>query len=237
MNPETTPEVLLAAARAAWDRAFEKGSEHGYRNAQVSVLAPTGTIGLVMDCDTTGIEPDFALVKFKKLAGGGYFKIINQAIPAALERLAYSDVEIAEIDAERAAAREDAIQASGGSARASIVDVTADEEVDSWSRQVLQDHGSIDVLVNNVGHYLNAKPFRVSSPEDWDALRKINLHHVFLVTRAFVTGMIDKGAGSIVNVHSVEGMRGYPGDPVYRDFSPIPFCLRSRNYRHRRLEI
>ena len=88
---------LVAEARAAWDRALELGQVHGYRNAQASVIAPTGTIGLVMDCDTTGIEPDFALVKFKKLAGGGYFKIINRAVPAALESLGYSDTAIERI--------------------------------------------------------------------------------------------------------------------------------------------
>ncbi|MGN6145641.1 MAG: adenosylcobalamin-dependent ribonucleoside-diphosphate reductase, partial [Mesorhizobium sp.] len=86
-------------AKAAWDRAIELGEEHGYRNAQATVIAPTGTIGLVMDCDTTGIEPDFALVKFKKLAGGGYFKIINAAVPEALRTLGYSESQIAEIDA------------------------------------------------------------------------------------------------------------------------------------------
>ncbi|MCW9708066.1 vitamin B12-dependent ribonucleotide reductase [Fodinibius salsisoli] len=87
------PDNLLKAAREDSDRAVEMGKEHGYRNAQVTVIAPTGTIGLVMDCDTTGIEPDFALVKFKKLAGGGYFKIINQAVPRALENLGYSPEE------------------------------------------------------------------------------------------------------------------------------------------------
>jgi ribonucleoside-diphosphate reductase alpha chain len=97
LSEKTTPADLLAAARDAWDRAFELGSRHGFRNAQATVLAPTGTIGLVMDCDTTGIEPDFALVKFKKLAGGGYFKIINQGIPAALETLGYSTEAIKEI--------------------------------------------------------------------------------------------------------------------------------------------
>jgi ribonucleoside-diphosphate reductase alpha chain len=97
LDPELTPPDLLGAARDAWDRAVELGSEHGYRNAQATVVAPTGTIGLVMDCDTTGIEPDFALVKFKKLAGGGFFKIINQSIPAALTTLGYSLVEIDEI--------------------------------------------------------------------------------------------------------------------------------------------
>ncbi|QBK32313.1 vitamin B12-dependent ribonucleotide reductase [Roseitalea porphyridii] len=90
---------LIKHARAAWDRALELGEQHGYRNAQATVIAPTGTIGLVMDCDTTGIEPDFALVKFKKLAGGGYFKIINRSVPAALRTLGYSESQIAEIEA------------------------------------------------------------------------------------------------------------------------------------------
>jgi ribonucleoside-diphosphate reductase alpha chain len=90
---------LIEHAERAWDRALALGEQHGYRNAQVSVIAPTGTIGLVMDCDTTGIEPDFALVKFKKLAGGGYFKIINRAVPEALRVLGYSPAQIAEIEA------------------------------------------------------------------------------------------------------------------------------------------
>ncbi|MBL8589368.1 MAG: vitamin B12-dependent ribonucleotide reductase, partial [Methylobacteriaceae bacterium] len=91
--------ALSTHARAAWDRAVALGERHGYRNAQTTVVAPTGTIGLVMDCDTTGIEPDFALVKFKKLAGGGYFKIINRAVPEALRALGYRESEIAEIEA------------------------------------------------------------------------------------------------------------------------------------------
>jgi len=90
---------LVARAAAAWNRALELGHKHGFRNAQSTVIAPTGTIGLVMDCDTTGIEPDFALVKFKKLAGGGYFKIINQAVPEALRTLGYGEAQIAEIEA------------------------------------------------------------------------------------------------------------------------------------------
>ena len=89
--------MLVTLARSAWDEALALGEAHGFRNAQTTVIAPTGTIGLVMDCDTTGIEPDFALVKFKKLAGGGYFKIINQSVPAALARLGYSGAEAAEI--------------------------------------------------------------------------------------------------------------------------------------------
>jgi ribonucleoside-diphosphate reductase alpha chain len=88
---------LVEAARAAWDQALEWGEAYGYRNAQTTVIAPTGTIGLVMDCDTTGIEPDFALVKFKKLAGGGYFKIINRMVPLALARLGYGSDEIEKI--------------------------------------------------------------------------------------------------------------------------------------------
>jgi ribonucleoside-diphosphate reductase alpha chain len=90
-------QKLSAHAKAAWDRALTLGEAHGYRNAQATVVAPTGTIGLVMDCDTTGIEPDFALVKFKKLAGGGYFKIINRAVPEALRVLGYGESDIAEI--------------------------------------------------------------------------------------------------------------------------------------------
>ena len=88
---------LVALARSAWDEALALGEKHGYRNAQSTVIAPTGTIGLVMDCDTTGIEPDFALVKFKKLAGGGYFKIINRSVPAALEKLGYGSAQVGEI--------------------------------------------------------------------------------------------------------------------------------------------
>src|ERR1700726_2947106 len=89
-----TDNTLAAAATRAWDDAFAFGGEFGFRNAQATVIAPTGTIGLVMDCDTTGVEPDFALVKFKKLAGGGYFKIINRAVPQALAALGYSAREI-----------------------------------------------------------------------------------------------------------------------------------------------
>jgi ribonucleoside-diphosphate reductase alpha chain len=90
-------QALVALAKSAWDEALALGEKHGYRNAQTTVIAPTGTIGLVMDCDTTGIEPDFALVKFKKLAGGGYFKIINQSVPGALETLGYPSHQIAEM--------------------------------------------------------------------------------------------------------------------------------------------
>ena len=91
------PPYLLSAARECWDRAVELGEQNGYRNAQATCIAPTGTIGLLMDCDTTGIEPDFALVKFKKLSGGGYFKIINQSLPMALSNLGYNEKQIDDI--------------------------------------------------------------------------------------------------------------------------------------------
>ncbi len=97
INAKYCPDYLLTAAIKAWDEAVQLGEKNGYRNAQTTVIAPTGTIGLVMDCDTTGVEPDFALVKFKKLSGGGYFKIINQSVPAALRNLKYSEKQLEEI--------------------------------------------------------------------------------------------------------------------------------------------
>ena len=98
LDCENCPDQdLIMLAQSSWNNALAEGEKHGFRNAQTSVIAPTGTIGLVMDCDTTGIEPDFALVKFKKLAGGGYFKIINRSVPAALEKLGYGSAHIEEI--------------------------------------------------------------------------------------------------------------------------------------------
>lgn len=94
INAKYCPDYLLKAATRAWDEAVQLGEKYGYRNAQTTAIAPTGTIGLVMDCDTTGVEPDFALVKFKKLSGGGYFKIINQSVPEALKNLGYVPAEI-----------------------------------------------------------------------------------------------------------------------------------------------
>jgi ribonucleoside-diphosphate reductase alpha chain len=94
VDHELAPRELLAAAHDAWSRAVLLGELHGYRNAQATVLAPTGTIGLLMDCDTTGVEPDFALIKFKKLAGGGSFKIVNQSVPRALKKLGYAPAEV-----------------------------------------------------------------------------------------------------------------------------------------------
>ena len=94
LYPKHAPTYLLEPAKEVWDQALALGRQYGFRNAQVTVIAPTGTIGLVMDCDTTGVQPDFALVKFKKLAGGGYFKIINQSTPPALRKLGYTEKEI-----------------------------------------------------------------------------------------------------------------------------------------------
>jgi len=98
IDAEYCSRELFDAAGKVWDEALQKGKKYGFRNAQVSVIAPTGTIGLVMDCDTTGIEPEFAIVKFKKLAGGGYFKIVNQSVHKALERLGYTDTQIDDIE-------------------------------------------------------------------------------------------------------------------------------------------
>jgi len=97
IDPDLCPPDFLAAARTSWDLALEQGEQHGYRNAQSSVIAPTGTIGLLMDCDTTGVEPDFALVKFKKLAGGGYFKIANQSVAPSLRHLGYEEDQIKDV--------------------------------------------------------------------------------------------------------------------------------------------
>ncbi len=124
-------------------------------------------------------------------------------------------VEIAEIDADRATATVDAVTSAGGSARAHVVDVRTVEGVETFTSSVLDTHGGIDVLVNNVGDYRPLVRFHDSGPESWEAMYRINLWHVYAVTQAFLTPMIERGGGSIVNVHSVEGMRGFPGEPVY----------------------
>jgi ribonucleoside-diphosphate reductase alpha chain len=94
VNARNVPTDLYAAAKTSWDDAVELGEQHGYRNAQATVLAPTGTIGFMMDCDTTGVEPDIALVKYKKLVGGGMMKIVNQTVPMALKKLGYSPAQV-----------------------------------------------------------------------------------------------------------------------------------------------
>ncbi|ORB26981.1 3-oxoacyl-ACP reductase [Mycolicibacterium moriokaense] len=124
-------------------------------------------------------------------------------------------VEVAEIDRERADRIHDEVTSAGGSIRCHIVDVTVDEDVARLADAVLDAHGRVDVLVNNVGDYRPLVPFRRSTPESWQHQYDINLRHVFAVTRAFVPAMVEAHRGSIVTIHSVEGMRGFPMDPVY----------------------
>jgi NAD(P)-dependent dehydrogenase (short-subunit alcohol dehydrogenase family) len=145
-------------------------------------------------------------------------------------------VEIAEIDSKRGGRAVADIEAAGGVARAHAVDVREADDVKRLGDAVLGEHGRIDVLVNNVGDYRPLAPFRESTPETWDAMYKVNLHHVFLVTHAFLDGMIGSGGGSIVNIHSVEGMRGYPVEPVYAAMKAavahFTTCLAAGTGRH-----
>jgi NAD(P)-dependent dehydrogenase (short-subunit alcohol dehydrogenase family) len=128
-------------------------------------------------------------------------------------------VVIADIDSERAQHTADEITTAGGSVIAFVTDVRDGDQVAQLVRAVLERHGRVDVLVNNVGHWLrHSGDFVDTDPQLWDELYRINLHHVFLVTRAFLPAMIDQHAGAIVNVSSVEGLRGYPEDPVYAAF-------------------
>lgn len=124
-------------------------------------------------------------------------------------------VEIAEIDPERGARAVADIEAAGGWARTHVVDVREPADVERLQEAVLAEHPNVDVLVNNVGDYRPLSPFRKSSPETWDAMYQINFLHVVRVTHAFLDAMIEGGGGSIVNFHSVEGMRGYPTEPIY----------------------
>ena len=126
-----------------------------------------------------------------------------------------ASVEIAEIDPDLAEENRSAIEAAGGTVRAHVVDVTELDDVARLATSVLGEHGRVDVLVNNVGDYRPLVRFAKSSPESWDSMYRVNLFHFFAVTRAFLDSMIERRRGSIVNVHSVEGMRGYPGEPVY----------------------
>jgi NAD(P)-dependent dehydrogenase (short-subunit alcohol dehydrogenase family) len=124
-------------------------------------------------------------------------------------------VEIAEIDPERAEESRATIEAAGGTARAHVLDVTEPTHAEQLAELVLTAHGRCDVLVNNVGDYRPLVRFARSNPESWDAMIRVNFYHVIAVTHAFLGSMIEHRRGSIVNVHSVEGMRGYPGEPVY----------------------
>lgn len=146
------------------------------------------------------------------VSGGG------DGIGGAISRLFAAHgahVELAEIDPERAGRTVADIEAAGGSARAHVVDVTEPADVDRLATAVLAEHPHVGVLVNNVGDHRPFRRFPASDAESWQAMYAVNLLHVFAVTRAFLQPMVDGGGGSIVNVHSVEGLRGYPGDPVY----------------------
>ncbi len=130
-----------------------------------------------------------------------------------------AQVVIADIDAELAQLTAEQITASGGSAFAAVTDVRDAGQVAELARSVLERHGRVDVLVNNVGHWLrHPGNFVDTDPQLWDDLYRVNLHHVFLVTHAFLPAMIGRHSGAIVNVSSVEGLRGYPEDPVYAAF-------------------
>jgi NAD(P)-dependent dehydrogenase (short-subunit alcohol dehydrogenase family) len=150
--------------------------------------------------------------KVAVVTGGG------DGIGGAISRLFAAHgaiVEIAEIDPNRAERTQRAIEEAGGTVRAHVVDVTDPASVERLANVVLAARGGIDVLVNNVGDYRPQVPFETSGPDDWKAMYDVNLFHVFAVTRAFLGSMIERGGGSIVNLHSVEGMRGFPQEPVY----------------------
>jgi NAD(P)-dependent dehydrogenase (short-subunit alcohol dehydrogenase family) len=142
--------------------------------------------------------------------GGGIGGAISDALAGA-----GAHVVVAEIDEQLAKERVAAISAAGHGAEAVVLDVREPEEVSRLAATMLDGHGRVDILVNNVGHYLTATAFLESDRAHWDGLHAINLLHVFTCTRAFLPGMVERGEGSIVNVSSVEGLRGYPADPVY----------------------
>jgi NAD(P)-dependent dehydrogenase (short-subunit alcohol dehydrogenase family) len=150
--------------------------------------------------------------KVAVVTGGG------DGIGGAISRLFAehgAKVEIAEIDPQRAEDKRTEIEAAGGTVRTHLVDVTQDADVARLAEVVLAEHGHVDVLVNNVGDYRPLVRFRESNRESWTAMWEINFLHIVAVTRAFLDSMIEHGGGSIVNFHSVEGLRGYPGEPVY----------------------
>jgi 2-hydroxycyclohexanecarboxyl-CoA dehydrogenase len=142
--------------------------------------------------------------------GGGIGRAISTALASA-----GAHVVVAEIDAERAMETERMIVEAGGAAQAMVVDVTERSDVERLAVETLRANGQVDILVNNVGHYLRVTPFLDGDEDHWDALHAINLLHVFRCTRAFAPSMVERRSGTIVNVASVEALRGYPADPVY----------------------
>ena len=142
--------------------------------------------------------------------GGGIGGAVSEALATA-----GAHVVVAEIDHHLARERVAAITDAGHRAESVVVDVRDPEDIDRLATTVLEGHRRVDVLVNNVGHYLTATPFLDSDRAHWDALHAVNLLHMFTCTRAFLPAMVERGEGSVVNVSSVEGLRGYPPDPVY----------------------
>jgi 2-hydroxycyclohexanecarboxyl-CoA dehydrogenase len=142
--------------------------------------------------------------------GGGIGGATSEVLAAA-----GAHVVVADIDASLAEERVAAITGAGRRAEAFVVDVRDAEQVAALERAVVDGHGGVDVLVNNVGHYLQPTPFADGTPEHWSALHAVNFEHILLCTHAFLPGMVERGRGSIINVSSVESLRGYPADPVY----------------------
>jgi len=198
ISPQHCPEYLLDAAHEDWDEALKLGTQSGYRNGQATVIAPTGTIGLLMDCDTTGIEPDFALVKFKKLAGGGYFKIINQSVPLALERLGYNPSEI-----------QDMIDYVQGTSRL---------EGTPWvNRETLRAKGLKDAELDKIEAVLPATFDIASAFNKWtlgeEAFKRLGLkteqysqpHFNFLEAAGFSSGEIEEANRVVCGMMTIEG--------------------------------
>ena len=186
----------------------------GVRHTGAGQSEETETVTAQQPTDVTPIEAWNRLLDGRVAVVTGAGAGIGAAI-AMLFAEHGARLELAEVDPDRAEQTRLAIEAAGGSVRARVVDVTAAADVARLAAEVLSEHDHVDVLVNNVGDYRPLVRFERSTPESWQAMYDVNLLHVFAVTRAFLGSMSAHGKGSIVTVHSVEGMRGYPGDPVY----------------------
>jgi ribonucleoside-diphosphate reductase alpha chain len=219
IDPNLAPAPLLKAARLAWDEALTAGERHGYRNAQVSTLAPTGTIGLLMDCDTTGVEPDFALVKFKKLAGGGYFKIANQSIAPALRRLGYDETTIERVVRYVAGTMtlEGAPHVNRESLRAKGLPEGAIDRIDNTLPGVFELRHAFNIYVvgENAFLELGLKPEEYTAPE-FDLLTSL--------------GYSQKEIAQANDV--ICGMQTIEGAPGLRDEDLAVFDTANRNGRH-----